>query len=165
MTVSPNGLLVFCAFFDSDPTGDDKYLLSDALAESADAATTLWKVDFGEGASMRQIEFTADRLRYQSERLFVIGRCCEDTLVLGDTFSCVCEYEKAVSLEDYARPARRIEERPICLRVVSINAYGRELEFISPGMTAEIGLAGADLGLRVGQVIAGVGDEDREKDG
>lgn len=92
---------------------------------------------------MRHIEFIVGPLRYEGERLFVAGRCAKDTLCVGDIFSCIYDYEPAKTLEDYAVPAIKRNIWPVSLLVKSIRAYGRALEELSSGMTAQVELSGS----------------------
>jgi|SRR6185295_9445781 len=108
----------------------------------------------------RRIEFTVEAIRRDADGLFVAGRCCEDEIHCGDHFEKLVEYEKPKTLAEYATPGRVLDERSIHVKVVLISAYGRNLETLDPGITAEIRLEGDAPGLRLGQVLAGVGKAD-----
>jgi len=76
------------------------------------------------------------------EQAHVIGRCGDEAIHVGEVFSRVCRYHPRKSLADFTTPPQFMESFPITLRVVAIQAYGRSLDELGPGMTGSLVLSG-----------------------
>lgn len=79
----------------------------------------------------------------EGQHRWVMGRCGEASLCVGDEFGSLYEYEPPASLDAYARNASRMNgETQVALRVEAIQAYGRHLDHLGPGMTGTLVLSG-----------------------
>ncbi|OYV85763.1 MAG: hypothetical protein B7Z73_12920 [Planctomycetia bacterium 21-64-5] len=71
-------------------------------------------------------------------------------------FDSLYKYQAPASLDAYAEKAHRLDgETHVALRVEAIQAYGREIDHLSPGMTGTLVLSGTccqqlDAGLVLG---------------
>jgi hypothetical protein len=81
---------------------------------------------------MRRIEFIVHAVRTDGGLCYVAGRSCGDTLRIGDTFQ---RWRGNGSSEDAS----------LSLCVESIRLYGRYLNQIESGMTAELALRTRDV--------------------
>lgn len=88
----------------------------------------------------------------EGEQNHVIGRCGESPLRLGDVFTVVCRYRRRETLEDFATPPEVLKTCPVSLRVAGIQAYGRSLDELGPGMTGSLVLSGDGMG-RIGSGV------------
>ena len=85
----------------------------------------------------------------EGEQNHVIGRCGDSPVRLGDVFTMVCRYRRRETLEDFATPPEVLKSCPVSLRVTGIQAYGRSLDELGPGMTGSLVLSGEGMG-RIG---------------
>jgi hypothetical protein len=73
--------------------------------------------------------------------LRVVGRCGSEPIHLGSRYHALYRH-RTTTLQDLAKPAEREDETTVELTVKQIQAYGRELDELGPGMTGSIGLVG-----------------------
>ena len=78
----------------------------------------------------------------EGEQAHVIGRCGDSAIQVNDVFSLACHYQKRQSLEEFAKPPHLLASCPVSLRVLEIQAYGRRLKELGPGMTGSLVLVG-----------------------
>jgi hypothetical protein len=104
----------------------------------------------------RKIEFSADGIIVgKPGQLRIIGRCCEDPVRIGDAFESVYDYQYSVDSDGHEL-ARRVNPVAVRLRIVGIEAYGRELESLGEGMTGALDLEGSGQELvHPGLVLSG----------
>ena len=91
----------------------------------------------------KTIEFSIDLIQEHSTGLLSIGgRCCKDTIAIGDVFTCMYTYDWPEFRRGLALDARLylgiMNVRPIRLEVVQILMYGKPLDELDSGYTAEI---------------------------
>lgn len=80
----------------------------------------------------------------EGQHCWAIGRCGDLPVRVGDVFDALYKYEPPASLDAYAHKANRSNgEIHVALRVEAIQAYGREIDHLSPGMTGTLVLSGA----------------------
>jgi hypothetical protein len=103
------------------------------------------------------IQFSIDELRVLKLGGYSIsGRCSKGPIAVGDTFDQVLDVLVRKTPEEYATVATRVVGA-VRLRVDHIRAYGRELETIDQGLTAEIVVSGSGGdSLKIGHSIGGV---------
>src|SRR5262245_5106396 len=109
-------------------------------------------------APERRIEFSVELTRTQTDRIFVAGRCYHGPLRVGDVFTEAYRYIRAESFADYVVPPPRCDDsvREFQLEVKSIFLYGRYLNQIDAGLTAELELTGdGAIPLATGDVMGG----------
>lgn len=95
---------------------------------------------------MRELSFSVDGVLEEPTRLFIGGRNCGDLLRVGDQFT------SARRDPDRSSDA----DRPISLRLRSILVYGKFMNQIDPGLTAELELERlADARPLAREVLAG----------
>jgi hypothetical protein len=75
-------------------------------------------------------------------RVVLIGRNFGGELRLGAQFTAVYQLVTPPGGNRDSDPYVRANERDVCLSVSSIWAYGHNLDFLSPGMTARLSLEG-----------------------
>ncbi len=89
---------------------------------------------------IREIQFEAEYIKTHIESTLVIGRCCGDTILLGDHFSAIYDQDLSV------KPVALLNGRTVHLEVASINPIGDSLgccwDFIDPSCLARIELTG-----------------------
>ncbi len=89
---------------------------------------------------IREIQFEAEYIKPLDDSTLVTGRCCGDTVLLGDNFSIV--YDQDTSLQ----PVALFNGRNVCLEVAAItplsNSSQCSWDFIDPGCLARIELIG-----------------------
>jgi hypothetical protein len=106
----------------------------------------------------RKIEFSVDGIvQGESGLLRIIGRCCEDTIRVGDFFESIYNYRFSTDA-DGREITVHVDPAATHLRVVRIHTYGQFLDLLSPGMTGALDLdldgAGVEL-VRPGLVLGG----------
>ncbi|MCX7806894.1 MAG: hypothetical protein N3A38_17155 [Planctomycetota bacterium] len=94
--------------------------------------------------TMRAIQLCIHDVFPFQDGVRVYARCCEEAISVGDHFDLV--YELLGHL--------RINPVGADFTVVSLKAYGKTLDSISPGLTAEVVLVGkADRPLKDGDIL------------
>lgn len=89
---------------------------------------------------VRMIEFSFEELLgYGKDEVKIAGRCCRDSIAVGDVFTLY--YERDWSLLPSDKIAY-LNVQSVSLEVIEMLAYGRSLKEISPGLTAGITLRG-----------------------
>jgi hypothetical protein len=81
----------------------------------------------------------------QGEQNHVIGRCGDSVIRLGDIFTVACRYQPRQTLEEFNRPPQLLGSCPVSLRVLRIQAYGRNLDELGAGMTGSLVLSGEGM--------------------
>lgn len=109
-------------------TGDG--VVVNALLDRLLAAQTASTVSPG---VMRQLLFQVEGLKREGSRCYVAGRNCEASVRIEDQFTTLA-------------PRLQTVGNPIRLRVERILTYGKYLNQIDPGLTAELELSGAEIG-------------------
>jgi hypothetical protein len=95
----------------------------------------------------RKIEFYVHGIvEGESGLLRIIGRCCEDTVRVGDEFESVYGY-KFETDADGRELTLHLNPTAVRLRIVRAHAYGQFLDFLSTGMTGTLDLEGAGMEL------------------
>lgn len=95
------------------------------------------------------IEFSTDIVEFEGTTLVVKGRCLKGPIRTRDFFTA------AYGLDDLRSdtPAR-VDEVPVSLRIEKMSAYGRNLEEIHPGLTAQLELVGVGVAeVKAGRVL------------
>jgi hypothetical protein len=104
----------------------------------------------------RKIEFLVKGIvEAISGRSRFIGRCTEDAIRVGDVFT---QTYFLPGSSDSKGGATRSDEKTLQLRIVNLQAYGRELRQLGPGMTGTIDLDGTGADLVQPGALLGVPD-------
>ncbi|HEX3998566.1 MAG TPA: hypothetical protein VHX65_08465 [Pirellulales bacterium] len=104
----------------------------------------------------RNIEFYVHGLvEGESGKLRFVGRCCADTIQVGDFFESVFAYEFATDSAG-SEVTAHVHPEPLHLRIARIHAYGQFLDLLGTGMTGTLDLEGSGQELvRPGLVLGG----------
>jgi len=92
-------------------------------------------------------EFLVVDLASHLGRFFVTGRCSKGTPRVGNSFHTVFREDVIKTPEGGLESSAPYDRRTVELRIVSIEAYARLLDFISEGHAARIELEGSGLDL------------------
>ena len=94
---------------------------------------------------MSEISFQCAELYPESH---VAGRNCGGDIQVGDTFTAITRtvFPPTDPSEPLITPPHEFVA-PVTLRLDTIKLYGRYIDFLSPGMTALLGLSGSGLEL------------------
>lgn len=105
----------------------------------------------------RELEFTVEEIFFLSRLVGVVviaGRCCKQTIRVGDHFTRVFDYGLS---EGFSGEREEHDEEPINLWVRSIEMYQTEFEKCGPGEVAAIKLTGSGVSsIRKNAMIAGI---------
>jgi hypothetical protein len=89
------------------------------------------------------------------ERLTLIGRNGDASVRLGDTFDSLIRYKRRKFPEEMGDESVKLAEMPVSLRVVDIQAYGRQMQSLGQGMTGSLAVEGEGIGsMAPGWVLA-----------
>lgn len=88
----------------------------------------------------RKIAFHIDTFKAIKSRLFVGGRCCEADIRIGDLLTGVARIERP---QQNSFEFSYVIEAGCELEVVAILTYGKYLNWLGSGMTAELELRGS----------------------
>lgn len=103
----------------------------------------------------RLIEFGIGGVEKSQLGYLVIGRCHEETIRVGDVFTAVYKLTPVRAPDGGFVSSTRTGDKPVSLKVVSIEAYKRFLNELGPGSTARLELVGTGGGdLVVGEALA-----------
>lgn len=104
----------------------------------------------------RNIEFSIDDCQSLEQRIYVLGRCLEDTIRVGDTFSSM--FRPQINRDGGVISSSPDESSRVSInfRTVKIEAYKSSLEELSSGTTARIEISGDGVEhLQKGLVLSG----------
>lgn len=96
----------------------------------------------------RMIEFGVGGVEKSQTGYLVIGRCHENPIRIGDVFTAAYILTPVRTPDGGYVSSTRSGDRPVSLKVMSIEAYKHFLDELGPGSTARlelVGTGGADL--------------------
>lgn len=89
----------------------------------------------------RSFEFEVLIVTSQPDGVRAGGRIIEGIIRVGDVFSVAFRRTHVRTPDGYGPPIRS-DDRPVSIRIEQIHTYGRSLEKLDAGMTAELVLSG-----------------------
>lgn len=103
----------------------------------------------------KNVEFMVDSVAEESGFLRVRGACNKGTLSIGDKFNEAYRHELEQDSDGGYHVSKQYDQRNVALTVEKIRVYGREIDELTEGMTAELLLSGqrADL-VKEGDLLA-----------